>query len=356
MFLTPPAKIIGGGPAGTAAACDLARAGHAVTLYERDATPAHKVCGDFLSAEAQRSLAALGVDPAALGAVPIHTVRLVHGMRVAVARLPFAALGLTRRALDRALLERAAALGADVRLGSPVREAPESDGPVVIATGKHGLRGVARPGGTGVVGLKMYYALAPVQAAALAGHVEIIPFSGGYAGLNAVEGGLANLCLLVAKPRVRDGWDALLDGLFAECPHLAVRLAGARADLAKPLAIGNIPYGFVHRANDGDRAYRVGDQAAVIGSFSGDGVSIALHSGRLAAAHIVAGATPAAYHAALRDGVGAQVARAQLLHRLFGTSWGAWAAVTASRLVPAIARAGAALTRIPGRVELPSPL
>ena len=51
--------IIGGGLAGSSAACVLARAGRPVLLIERTAEPHHKVCGEFLSIEAQAYLADL---------------------------------------------------------------------------------------------------------------------------------------------------------------------------------------------------------------------------------------------------------------------------------------------------------
>ena len=54
--------IIGGGPAGAAAAIVLATAGRNVTLLERNVGPADKVCGDFLSTEAVTMVETLGVD------------------------------------------------------------------------------------------------------------------------------------------------------------------------------------------------------------------------------------------------------------------------------------------------------
>jgi flavin-dependent dehydrogenase len=45
--------IIGGGPAGSAAAILLARQGYDVVLLEKDRFPRHKLCGEFLSLEAQ---------------------------------------------------------------------------------------------------------------------------------------------------------------------------------------------------------------------------------------------------------------------------------------------------------------
>src|SRR4029077_13084813 len=173
---------------------------------------------------------------------------------MATARLPFAALGLTRRALDEALLREAERSGATILRGHPVRGIDQDNGSlrldcgslgqvvadtVFLATGKHDLRGAARPvRGTGLVGMKMYYALDPCQQIALRGHVELILFAGGYAGLQLVESDRAVLCVLVPGARLRavDGrWDKLFDSLVHECPHLAERLAGARPMLERPL-------------------------------------------------------------------------------------------------------------------------
>ena len=114
--------IAGGGLAGAAAACMVARAGREVTVLERDRTPQHKVCGEFISAEAQGYLHDLGIDPLALGARMIHTVGLILGERCVDVPLPFSGMSLSRKVLDDALLLRAAALGAVVRRGTAVRE------------------------------------------------------------------------------------------------------------------------------------------------------------------------------------------------------------------------------------------
>src|SRR5664279_4429842 len=208
------AVVIGAGPAGASLAVLLSRAGRDVVLVEREAGPTDKVCGEFLSREAALYLASLGLDLAALGAVPIEAVRLVTGRRVASAKLPFAAVSLSRRVLDEALLGRAVQLGATVRRGATVQGlAPCSGGwaarladgmeiearAAFLATGKHDLRGWKRPPGVqgDLVAFKLHWRLSPAQTAELAGHVELVLFRGGYAGLQPVEGGRANLCLLV---------------------------------------------------------------------------------------------------------------------------------------------------------------
>src|SRR5207247_10304091 len=51
--------VIGGGPAGSAAAITAARGGARVLLLERGRLPRHKVCGEFVSAESLELLGSL---------------------------------------------------------------------------------------------------------------------------------------------------------------------------------------------------------------------------------------------------------------------------------------------------------
>ena len=326
--------IIGGGPAGAAVAISLARAGRAVTLIERSAGAHHKVCGDFLSAEAVRMVAELGVDLAPLGPARIGRVRVVHGDAAASALLPFLAFGLSRLALDEALLVRAAGVGARVLRGVSVRGLGRCvDGFVVeaggngrwvadtvfLGTGKHDLRGAARPWrGAELVGMKTYVRLGPEQSRALAGTVELVLFPGGYAGLMPVEGGRAVLCWLMPRAVLRrlGVWPGALEWLVGACPHLARRLAGAVPLLERPVAVAGIPYGFVHRGGGGG-LFRLGDQAGVIPSLAGDGVAIALLSGRLAGEAWLGGEKGAGgYHRRLRRRLRGPVRVAGMAHRL----------------------------------------
>jgi menaquinone-9 beta-reductase len=333
----PGPVIVGGGPAGSTAAILLARAGRTVTLIERNAGPTDKVCGDFLSAEAIEAITALGVDIATLAPSQITNVRLVHGKRIATAQLPFPALGLTRRTLDEALLRQAELSGATVLRGCPVRGINRSNGSlrldcgsagtvtagtVFLATGKHDLRGAARPArGTGLVGMKMYYALDRCQQIALRSHVELVLFAGGYAGLQLVESDRAVLCVLVPGERLRaaDGqWVKLFDSLMHECPHLAERLAGARQMLERPLAIAGLPYGYTHapEAKDWPELFRLGDQTMVIASLTGDGVAIALASAALASRiWLGRGNAARAYHLAWARRLAPQMRMSSLIHR-----------------------------------------
>jgi flavin-dependent dehydrogenase len=326
--------IVGGGLAGPAAAILLARAGRNVVLLEKESQPQHKVCGEFLSQEALAYLQALGVNVAALGGVAIRDVS-IGGVTTP---LPFAAMSLTRRTLDEELLRLATEAGATILRGHRVQSlekvgvawqatfedrAPLEAPSAFLATGKHDVRGRARPAGkqNDLVGFKMYFRLAPVQQQQLAGRIELLLYRGGYAGLQPVEDGAANLCCLIERTelqRLGGRWEQLLAAMQQQCPRLRERLHAAEPLLAKPLAISAIPYGYVRRAAQ-DRLWALGDQAAVIPSFTGDGMSIALHSGTLAAQMYLAGETSASYQLRLHRELAHQVTLATTLSR--GLIW-----------------------------------
>jgi flavin-dependent dehydrogenase len=221
-----------------------------------------------------------------------------------------------------------------------------------VATGKHNLRGVGRDGAGTLnhqLGFKAYFRLTPAQRAELSGHVELILFRGGYAGLQMVERDAANLCFLVAPDRwKRLGGDfaALLEDLSAEVPHLGARLAGSVPLLDRPLAISGVPYGYLHRPGAPEPGWRLGDQAAVIPSFTGDGMSLALHSARLATTALLTGAGQGAYYKRLARDVGGAVGRATWLQRVSqDDGWRDRAAGVLGAL-PILLGVGARLTRL----------
>ncbi len=361
------ALIIGGGPAGASLAVRLAAAGRRVRLIEREAGPHDKVCGEFLSFEAERYLQDVGVDAESLGAVPIGEVEVLHGGTRARAPLPFRALSLSRRVMDEALLARAARVGAVVERGRRVTGLAFIDGTwrarlddgrtlthrrVFLATGKHDVRGWRRPPGAqpDLIGFKQHWTLGPREAGRLEGRVQLHLFPGGYAGFEPVGRDRANLCLAVrgsAFKALGQSWPTLLAAMLDASPDLAARLDGAKAATPKPLAIGVIPYGHVRLHGEGP--WRLGDQAAVIPSFAGEGMSIALHSARLAAEAELAGGTGDDFQRRLAGDVGRQVARATLVSQALVRPAPQAAISALVRALPSALAHVAAATRIPTR-------
>jgi menaquinone-9 beta-reductase len=135
--------------------------------------------------------------------------------------------------------------------------------------------------------------------AALERHIHLFWCGGGYAGLQSIGGGAASLCLVVPTAAHRawgNAWPATLGALRREAPLLDDLLDGADHLWEQPASIANIPYGYLcHQAIDPPGLYRLGDQLAVIASFAGEGIGIALRSGRLAAEAVLRGEDAAIY-------------------------------------------------------------
>ena len=116
--------VVGGGPAGCAAAIRLAAVGHRVTVLETEAGASPSRAGDLLVPAAVDELADLGIDVDAVGANRITGTRLSHGGRSVPVRWPHTRVGTStgavvrRSALNDALRARAGAVGADLRLGA----------------------------------------------------------------------------------------------------------------------------------------------------------------------------------------------------------------------------------------------
>lgn len=369
--------VLGGGVAGCAAATLLARGGVDVILLEQHAEPRHKMCGEFLSTEACDLLSTMDLELQALGAVPVREVRLASGPGCVSHPLPFPACSLTRRVLDEAMLHLASTSGAEVRRGQRVESLDQQpDGgwrvttangdelfapDVICASGKYDLRGHGRPSGVqgSLIAFKQYFRLAPEQQIHLDGAIELILFQAGYAGLQTVESGCANLSLLVEARRFRElggRWETLLSAIVGESAHLRTRLAGAEPVLDRPLSLSRIPYGFLRQQAPAPGMWCIGDQAAVIPSFSGDGMSIALHSARVAAETYLRDQTAEAMTRRLYRELRAQMGWATALSRLMLSPVGQGIVSRAVRLAPSLLSRAALMTRInPTSVDLGRP-
>ncbi|HEX7854555.1 MAG TPA: FAD-dependent monooxygenase [Sphingobium sp.] len=363
--------IVGGGLAGSAAATWFARQGRSVHLLERHGDAVHKICGEFLSIEAQEHLVSLGIDLDTLGASSVDRLRLVGGGRAVETRLPFVARGLSRMVLDEALLDGAVKAGAVVE--RPVRVLGVGEGGVrtdrgdrtgralMLATGKLGIREeAAQPrAASGVpsrdtlhnahVGFKMHWRLLPRDRDGLRGLIELTLLPGGYAGLQMVENDIANLCLVLRRDRLMamgGRWEDVLASIGGLSPGLRA-LADAQPLFVRPVTIANLPYGHMHDAGAGEGIWRLGDQAAMTASLTGDGMAIALRSAWLAAQCTAAGLGPDAYHARLRAMVGRQMRRGMMLQRLVEVPLLPAAVMGMLQACPGLLRTMVRITRLP---------
>jgi flavin-dependent dehydrogenase len=296
--------VIGGGPAGTACALEARRRGLRVELWERERFPRHKVCGEFLSPESLEGLKVL-VPEALERAAPIARSEFIsaRGRKYSFA-LPRSARGLSRRVLDETLWQAAIAAGARAQEGEAVRglrklavkggaiwEIESARGErhrsraAVVACGRWwALDGFPSPAQrTGQRASPWLGAKAHFRGVEPSDAVEMYFFPGGYCGLAPIEDGLYNACCLIHRGRL----NGASPGDFAAwlkpaARHRALeeRLRGA-AQVSE--TVTTAPLRPARRAAAEQGALMIGDAAGFLDPFTGDGISMALAGGSLAA-------------------------------------------------------------------------
>jgi flavin-dependent dehydrogenase len=252
--------ILGGGPAGSAAALAALREGASVQVIEKSRLPRHKVCGEFFSPEICSELERLGAWDAFWAAGPARVSRTVlhFGKRKRGSRLPEAAYGLSRYAFDRMLLDQALAAGADL-----VTESAEA--PRIVATGR---RGQSSPKGKRLFGFKAHFE-GPTDDA-----VELFFFDRSYVGVTTIEGGRTNVCALAPESLLsRFGFE--YDDIVLQCPELSDRLKPLRR-VTQWFSTGPLQYGQAF-ANAGS-VYPAGDALSFVDPFTGSGLLAAVRS------------------------------------------------------------------------------
>jgi len=319
-MLTADVAVVGGGPAGTAAAITLARAGQDVVLFDKARFPRDKCCGDGLTTGALRRLERLGLRPESVASwQPVADV-LIRSPSGRTVRFPLPATGgsfaaVARRIdLDAALLDVARSAGVRVRVGHCVTHAGldvrgdavhlevDGIGSVVarFAVGADGmwstLRKAVRATDAEVGGylgewhaFRQYFCGVSPAAAQLwvwfepdllPGYAWSFPLPGRRANVGfgiRRAGGMATREMrhrwpdILARPHVRQ---VLGDGAHAEAPHKAWPI---------PARVGRTAL----TAENG-RVLFVGDAARATDSLTGEGIAQALETGEAAAQAILA--------------------------------------------------------------------
>lgn len=283
--------IAGGGPAGCAAGIELARSGRRVLLLEAGTYPRQKVCGEFVSGEALPVLRGLLRDryTELVRHVPEITRAILYGEREAVnVALPAAARSISRYELDHQLWQAAIEAGAEAHQPMTVLAIhPIAGGHtirtthgafearrVIDATGRWSRLNAEPKRTSGWIGIKAH-----MLGSATEGAVSLFFFDGGYCGVEAVGPGLVNVCAMVEARRAKT-----VEQVLRMHSRLQETSGGWRV-IKETLITSPLIPGRRKRLG----ILRVGDAAGFLHPFLGDGISMALRSGMMAAEDIQSG-------------------------------------------------------------------
>lgn len=240
-----------------------------VILCEAAAYPRHRVCGEFISGISEEELERLDVAELFEPAKRHVSTAWCEGGRVWFrGDLPAPAYGLSRHFLDDALAKRFVDLGGELRCG--VRVDADGDG-VVWAGGRPKQNG-------GWVGLKAHYTDFELGA-----DLEIHLHDGSYVGVTQVEGDQVNVCGLFRGTRV--GPSLVETCASRGLTKLAERIEASNVVPGSIKGVSHFSLGWQKTAKD---RVCIGDAAAMIPPFTGNGMTMALQSGIAASEFIAA--------------------------------------------------------------------
>jgi menaquinone-9 beta-reductase len=289
--------VTGSGPAGASAAITAARSGASVLLLERGHFPRNKVCGEFIPGESLELLLSLlqpsGAD-LLIEAQRIPQTRLFSGRVMLTSPVDPPAASIARLDLDVTLWESAGNNGVEARDRTLV-QAIEGEGPFTVHTseGSFEARGVINASGRWsnltagtkfpgnlkhkYLGLKAHFAEEEPCAS-----VDLYFFDGGYCGVQPValhaernRHNRINVCAVV-----RADIATSLQDVFEQNPSLRERSRNWQP-LTDPVSTSPLIFRRP-RPTEGNLLF-AGDAAGFVDPFTGNGISLALRSGSLAA-------------------------------------------------------------------------
>ena len=299
--------VIGGGLAGLSTAISCAQKGVKVILFEKENYPFHKVCGEYISMHSWNYLHELGINLNAFK-VPFITKLLVSSPSGKIFRSPLqpGGFGISRYTLDAALKNEALKNGVAVIENCRVDQAIYNKGSFEVSTPAGKIKAKVCTGSFGkrsnldikwkrpfvtdrstrlnnYIGVKYH-----VRADLPEDIISLHNFEDGYCGISRIDNGLYCLCYLTTAANLKksDNCVSRMEAdILCKNPHLKDIFSNVSVDYAVPLTISQISFrkkSVVH-----DHVLLNGDAAGMISPLCGNGMTMALHSGKILSSLIV---------------------------------------------------------------------
>lgn len=298
--------VIGGGLGGLALAIQSARAGYNTILFEKEHYPFHRVCGEYISLESWNFLEDLGLPLSDMNLPVIKRVQVsAPNGNMIEHRLPLGGFGISRYAIDHQLAQIARHAGVELVDGVKVTDAKfnssgfmlQSSGRFIhaqIVAGSYGKRSnldvkwsrpfvQQKPNKlNNYIGIKYH-----IRTDHPADLIALHNFNNGYCGISQIEDNKYCLCYLTTAQNLQqcdNSIEEMEKKILSKNPFLERIFNNSEFILEEPVTISQIS--FEKKSLIENHVLMVGDAAGMITPLCGNGMSMALHSGKLAFAEI----------------------------------------------------------------------
>ncbi len=294
--------IIGGGLAGLTTSILLQKNGYEVTLIEKKKYPFHRVCGEYVSNEALPFLEFLGIDVAEAEPSRINKLSVSSASgRIVHAALPLGGFGLSRYKFDNLLFKNAVALGVKF-IFEKATDIQFHEGRFKVLTSVNnvyeGTLAIASYGKRSNLDQKLkrrfFYKRSPylgvkyhIRTDLDIDLIRLDNFPGGYCGICKIEEDKYNLCYLseTANLKKYSGIPEMEEQVLFKNPYLKSIFKNSEFVFDRPEVINEIS--FARKTLVEGHLLFCGDSAGMITPLCGNGMAIAIHSGKILAESII---------------------------------------------------------------------
>ncbi len=293
--------IVGGGLAGLSLSILLSRKGYRVCLFEKEVFPFHKVCGEYISMESWDFLIRLGLPLENWNLPRINQVNISAPNGESISeKLPLGGFGISRYKLDASLADIAKSADVEIFENTKVYDINFEEGNhriqtsegsfiVKIACACYGKKSnldvkwkrkfLQQDESKNYVGVKYH-----VKSHLPEHEITLHNFQGGYCGISKIEDGKYCLCYLTQSDNLKNNQSSIPvmeEKILKKNPALRKLLDEVLILYEEPVTISQIS--FSEKTQLERHVLCIGDAAGMITPLCGNGMSMALHSSKIAA-------------------------------------------------------------------------